>query len=324
MRSQRVLITGGAGFLGSYLARALSERGHTVRVFDNNFRGNPDRLRHIPGVELVVGDVVDPGAVDAAVEGVSAVFHLAAINGTRLFYEMPSRVVEVGLAGTLNVLRAAVRYGVSELLFTSSSEVYNEPSRIPTPEDEPVRIPDIFNPRFSYAGMKLAGEIALIHYASEHKFRGIIIRPHNVYGPGMGYDHVIPDLIAKIWTLSDGLKTREVSLPIEGSGEETRDFCYIDDFICGLLLCWERSHGQSLYHVGTQVEVSIRHLVEALAQTSGLQISLVPGPLRSGSPRRRVADISRLRQLGYAPRISLREGLRHTWDAYITDLRNSR
>ncbi|HWY71014.1 MAG TPA: NAD-dependent epimerase/dehydratase family protein [Terriglobales bacterium] len=317
MKGKAVLVTGGTGFLGSALVKALVQEGYRVTVLDDNSRGDPKRIAGLPHVDVVVGDVRDKLTVELLVSRSECVFHLASVNGTRLFYETPSHVLEVGLIGTMNVLSAAAKHKVAEVLFTSSSEVYGEPSLIPTPEAESAKIADVSNARFSYAGMKLAGEIAVVQFAREHGFRGLVIRPHNVYGPDMGYDHVVPDLIRKLWISSREGRSRRAELVIEGTGEETRDFCYIDDFISGMMLCWQSGRESSLFHVGTQRETSIRSLVSELSAISNIEITVIPTKRRPGSPVRRSADISALASLGYKPKISLREGLTRTWEDYV-------
>ena len=128
--AKKVLLTGGSGFLGSGLAKGLVKRGYTVRVFDNNFRGNLRRLKNIADeVEFIEGDIRDAVAVDAATKGMDWVFHLAFVNGTRHFYEQPGLVLDVGIRGALTTMDAAMKYGVERYIVASSSEVYQEPDR---------------------------------------------------------------------------------------------------------------------------------------------------------------------------------------------------
>ena len=138
----------------------MLERGATVRVLDNGSRGHARRLAANDRLERLEGDVRDPAVVTRAMNGVATLCHLAAINGTRHFYERPYEVLDVGVRGTLCVLDAAAAAGVRDVLFMSSSEVYQTPPVVPTPEGVPATIPDVRNPRYSYAGSKLLGEQA--------------------------------------------------------------------------------------------------------------------------------------------------------------------
>jgi len=307
-----VLVTGGTGFLGARLVERLVERGREVRVFDSNFRGTAARLAAVRDrVEVVEGDVRDAAAVRRAVEGVSTVFHLAWINGTGYFYSEPRLVLEVGIKGTLNVLDAAADLGVREMVFASSSEVYQTPPVIPTPEDVPLVVPDPRNPRYSYGGGKLLGELLMNFYASE-KMRRVTFRPHNIYGPAMGWEHVVPQLLEKLWTASDGLRRRDATIAVQGSGEETRAFCYVDDAVEGILACAKAGGDGEVYHVGVEDEITIARLATLLGGALGVAVSVRPSTPAAGATLRRCPDTTKLRALGWSPRTSLPEGLART------------
>src|SRR5262245_6060233 len=196
------LVTGGAGFIGAALARRLVEDGQRVRILDDLSRGSPRRLAPVlDRVELVQGDVRDAKRVSAAVRGVDAVCHLAAVNGTRFFYSEPERVLEVAVKGMVNVLDACRDHGVRELVLASSSEVYQTPPSIPTDESAPLVVPDPLNPRYSYGTGKIISEMLALHCGRKHLDRVLIFRPHNVYGPDMGFDHVVPELVRRVHDL---------------------------------------------------------------------------------------------------------------------------
>jgi UDP-glucose 4-epimerase len=314
----KVLVTGGSGFIGAALCRKLVATGYNVRVLDDNSRGTLTRLADVQDrIEFVPGDVRDAQAVHTATEGCQMVWHLAYINGTRFFYERPDEVLEVGIKGAINTIEAAIAAKVNRYILASTSEVYNTPSEIPTPESERIMIPDITNPRFSYGGGKIASELLTLHYGGKRGLETVIFRPHNIYGANMGFEHVIPELVAKIVKLSDKLTKKSIDLPIQGSGEETRAFCYIDDAVRGILLCGEKGNSGEIYHLGTQKETSIRELIEQLANIIGININIIPGILRLGGTTRRCPNISKLSQLGYQPQISLKEGLTHTVSWYV-------
>ena len=193
------LVTGGSGFIGSALVKDLVRQGHTVRVLDSHLRGSPERLKEVlKDIELMSGDIRDQEIVEKACRGVDSVCHLAYVNGTEYFYSKPELVLEIAVKGIVHVLDACRKKNVPELILASSSEVYQRPHVIPTPETIPYLIPDPLNPRFSYAGGKMISELMVIHYGQKYFKRVLIFRPHNVYGPEMGWEHVIPQFIMRM------------------------------------------------------------------------------------------------------------------------------
>ena len=307
------LVTGGSGFIGAALVRELLGAGHGVRILDDHSRGHPRRLDGIlDQVELVEGDVRDAAAVRRATEGCEVVWHLAYVNGTRFFYERPDTVLEVGVRGTLNTIEAALDAGARRYVFASTSETYNTPTHVPTTETERLMIPDVTNPRFSYGGGKIAGELLTLHLAGRRGLETVIFRPHNIYGPDMGFEHVIPEVVERIVRLSDGLRESAIELPIQGDGSETRAFCYIDDAAIGARLCGEQGASGEIYHLGKDEEVSIADLIRGLGTALGVDLTLVPGELRPGGTRRRCPAIDKLAALGYRPTMDLSEGLAKT------------
>ncbi len=309
----RHLVTGGSGFLGAALCEKLVRAGHAVRVLDDNSRGSPRRLVDIQQqVELVQGDVRDASAVHTATEGCDVVWHLAYINGTRFFYERPDEVLEVGIKGALNTIDAALAKGVRRYVLASSSEAYNVPTHVPTTERERLIIPDVTNPRFSYGGGKITSELLALHLAAKRGLEVVIFRPHNFYGPDMGFEHIIPEVVGRIVELSEGLTKESIELPIQGDGSETRSFCYVTDGARGAFIAGERGALGNIYHVGTEHEVSIREVIEAIGEALGINLTIVPGPLLAGSTPRRCPSIAKLSALGYTPEVSLEEGLRKT------------
>ena len=319
---RRYLITGGLGFLGSAIARRLVHAGHRVRVLDDRSRGSNDRLGDSRAqIEVVYGDVRDVDTVRAAVRNIDTVCHCAYINGTEFFYTRPEEVLEVGVKGIINILDCCRQANVRELILASSSEVYQTAALIPTPEQVPLVVPDVNNPRYSYGGGKIISELLTVHYGRKYFDRVLIFRPHNVYGPDMGWEHVVVQLIVKLHALHREDPAREeVLLPIQGDGSQSRAFVYIEDFVDGFMLLLEKGSHLEVYNVGTTEEVTIRDLAHRVASQVDLRITLSTGPMPSGGTLRRCPDISRLARLGYRPRYSLEQGLVPTVEWYWKQL----
>jgi nucleoside-diphosphate-sugar epimerase len=313
IRGRRFLVTGGTGFLGSALVRGLVAQGGIVRSLDDDSRGGKHRLADIADrVELVTGDVRDSQAVARAVKGVDCVCHLAYLNGTEFFYSKPELVLEIGVKGMMNVLDACIAHGVKDLVLASSSEVYQTPPKIPTPEEVPLSVPDVMNPRYSYGGGKIISELLAVNYGRTRFDRVAIFRPHNAYGPDMGREHVIPQLSLRVADLADKQPSGAIQLPIQGSGEETRAFVYVDDMAEGMLRVVERGAHLGVYHLGTTDEVTMKDLAIAIGRAVGRDVVVVPGALQPGGTPRRCPDISKARGLGYEPRVPLASGLERT------------
>ena len=317
MSKRRVLVTGGSGFIGSALVKALLVSGASVRVLDDNSRGSPRRLTAIAKeIEFVAGDVRDPQAVDKAMRGIEEVHHLAFVNGTEFFYNAPDLVLEVGVKGIVNVLDACRRHNVGSLVLASSSEVYQTPPQIPTDERAPLIVPDPQNPRFSYGAGKIISEIMAINYGRKNFECVLIFRPHNVYGPDMGREHVIPQFALRLRSAIEHHPAGTLPFEIQGDGRETRSFCFVDDLVAGVMLMRERGVHLSIYHIGTAEEVTIADLARRIATHAGREIELIAGPGLPGSTPRRCPDISKLGKLGYKPRVPLNDGLPPTLDWY--------
>jgi nucleoside-diphosphate-sugar epimerase len=304
------LVTGGTGFIGTALVRRLLADGHRVRVLDDESRGRAARLADVvDDVEFVEADVRDAGAVADAARSVDGVIHLAAVNGTEFFYAKPELVLDVGVRGIINVIDACMKAGVGELVLASSSEVYQTPPRIPTDETAPLCVPDPLNPRYSYGGGKIISELIAINYGRKHFDRVMIFRPHNVYGPDMGWEHVLPQFVLRMKALAAKSKAGVVRFPIQGTGRETRAFVFIDDFIDGVMTMMARGKHLGIYHVGSEEETAIADVAALVAEFYGREVMIVPGAAPEGAVPRRSPDISKLKALGYRPKCALRDGL---------------
>jgi len=314
---KKYLVTGGTGFIGSAVVRMLLKDGHRVVVIDNNTRGRTSRLADIAkDVEMIEADVRNAEKVKSAARGVDGIIHLAFINGTRYFYEKPEEVLDVGVKGMVAVVDAARAHDIGELILASSSEVYQTPPEIPTGESVPLLIPDPLNPRYSYAGGKLISELMALNYGRKYFNRVIVFRPHNIYGPDMGFEHVIPEFIMRAKTLIENTPVGPIDFKIQGNGSETRAFCFIDDFVEGLRCLLKNGRHLNIYHIGNDTETSINDLVSLVLSMFSREFNIVKTDRTQGSVLRRCPDIGKLKALGYSPGINLRQGVQKTYDWY--------
>ena len=306
-----VHVTGGAGFIGSALVKRLVSRGHDVTVYDNVSRGDLDNLQDVvSNIDFVQGDVRNKTAFAKAIDEPDVLYHLAAINGTKNFYDHPNSVLDTNIMGVKNAVELANEHDISRLVFSSSSEVYGFPREFPTPEGHPLQIMNPKNPRFSYAGTKILGEQYVVNGAEAYDYT--ILRPHNIYGPAMGYDHVIPEFIEQIVT--------DKPFTIYGDGEQTRSFCYISDAIDAFLEAgFEGKAANEIFNVGTQHEITINELAERLFDIANVspEIAYTDSIEMEGSTPRRQPDISRAQELlDYDPKVGLNDGLEQTFEWY--------
>lgn len=305
------LITGGTGFLGAALVRRLVGQGHFVRVLDNNLRGTPRRLADIGNrFELIEGDVRDFAAASKATAGVEIVVHLAAVNGTEFFYSKPQLVLDVGVRGILSIIDACQANGVSDLIVASSSEVYQTPPRIPTDETVPLVVPDVLNPRYSYGGSKIISELLAINYGRSSSARVVIFRPHNVYGPDMAWEHVVPQFCLRAMDQIALNPDGRVPFPIQGDGTQTRAFTYIDDMIDGLMVVIEKGAPTEIYHVGNPEELSIAEVARLVVREFGREADIRASSLPQGSTLRRCPDIGKIMSLGFTPKRPFAMGIK--------------
>ena len=313
MRNKKYLVTGGTGFIGSALVKRLVREGYAVRILDSDLRGSRVRLKDVVDeIEMVKADIRNAKAVQKACKGVDCVVHLAYLNGTEFFYTMPELVLDIAVKGMVNVIDGCIKENVRELLLASSSEVYQTPEFVPTDENVPMSVPDPLNPRYSYGGGKIISELMTINYGRKYFDRAIIFRPHNVYGPDMGWEHVIPQFAVRMKELCRNSKNKQIKFPIQGTGKEKRAFVFIDDFIEGLMLIIKKGAHLGIYNIGTQNEITIEKVAAEVGKYFGREISIVPGAPAKGGTLRRCPDITKLKKLGYMPKTTFQKGLQIT------------
>lgn len=322
---KKILITGGAGFIGYHLGSQVAKDGHDITIADNFFRSKHDEdlatLLAMPNVRLIKTDLTKQENWTQIGTGYDEVYHLVGVNGTKYFYEIPHEVLRIGVLTTMNALEwfhSVNNKPDAKILYTSSNEAYASALEafgtlpIPTPENLPLVIADTYNPRWSYGGQKLIGELFFIHYSKAYNFRMSIVRPHNFYGPRAGYEHVIPEIISRV-------TSRAEPFPLFGA-DDTRSFCYIADAVLAIQKVMEsRVTDGGTYHIGTAEETIIKNLVENIFDImkwhpSTLDVKNSP----QGSVKRRLADVSKIKgDIGWEATTTLTDGLRKTIDWYL-------
>jgi len=309
---KKILITGAGGFIGKALTLKLAKFNKIIAI-DNNARGNLNDIKH-KNIKIIKKDVTKPFD-KKKFNDIDEIIHLAALNGTDNFYNYPKNVFEVGIYGCINTVKLANQINIKKFTLFSTSEIYSNPQTIPTSENVAAYIPDIQNPRFSYSGSKIFSEL-MIHHTLNKKITKIIIRPHNIYGPNMGTKHIIPEVFIKIINS----KSIKINLNLQGTGNETRSFCFIDDFIEAFTLI-NKKNVSGVYNIGNNEELKIKELIKIIEKVSEVKIkkkfSLITQP---HSPNRRCPDISKIEEIGYKQSFPIDKGLKITFDWYKKNL----
>jgi nucleoside-diphosphate-sugar epimerase len=311
MKTKTFLVTGGTGFIGSNISKYLVDKKYNVKIFDNNSRGNISKIKKFKDkIKFIKGDIRNKKDLNKALKKTDAVVHLAYINGTKTFYTEPVKILEIAVKGILNVLECCIENNIKELYLASSSEVYQTPNKIPTDERESLKIPDIFNPRYSYGGGKILTELMGVHYGKKYFKKLVIFRPHNVYGPDMGSDHVVPEFINRFKSIGNK------KFNILGSGEETRSFIYIDDFIDAFDLILRKGKHLNIYNIGTSEKVKIKKLAFLISKFFNKKILFNNQKIAKGSTKNRCPDITKIKKLGFKKKNNLKTGLLKTINWY--------
>ena len=295
----KALITGGAGFIGSNVARLLVEQGYDVVALDNLSTGYRQNLNELTRVRLVEADVRDEATVHRAMDGVDVVFHLAASVGNTRSIENPLDDSDINVLGTLRILEAARRNRVRKIVCSSSAAIFGELKHLPIREDHPCE------PDTPYGVSKLAEEKHCLAYAKLYELEAVCLRYFNVYGLNQRYDaygNVIP--------IFAHLLLHGKSLTIYGDGEQTRDFTFVTDIVAANRAAGDRGTPGAVYNIGGGSRVTINHVLELVAGIAGRPLDIRREEAQKGDMRDTFADTSRARaDLGFAPAATLASGL---------------
>src|SRR5256714_2596745 len=305
----KVLVTGGAGFIGSNLVRALRERGDDVRVLDNfstGFRANLEEL----DVEIVEGELRSYERVHNAVRGTDVVFHRGALGSVPRSVQDPLTSSAVNVEGTLNVLLAARDEGVRRVVYSSSSSVYGTRRELPVSEDQPA------DPLSPYGVAKLAAERYCVSFSRVYEsFETVVVRYFNVFGPRQSpfsqYAAVIPLFVTAI--------AAGEPIVVYGDGEQRRDFTYVSNVVDGTIRAAEAAGASGrIFNVAASAPVTVNEVAETIGTVLGKPVEKTFAPPRVGDIRDSWADVAAARQvLGWEPTVGLDEGLRRTVDTLV-------
>lgn len=296
MKNKNILVTGGAGFIGSNLVKYLNENNNSVRVLDNFSSGYRNNILS-PSVNIIEGDVRNKNDVEKAMHGVQIIFHLAASVGNKRSIENPIMDAEVNVLGTLQVLEAARKVGVHKIVTSSSAGIFGELKTIPIKEDHPIE------PDSPYGCTKLCEEKLCLSYSKLYDIEVICLRYFNVYGQNQRFDaygNVIPIFVFRM--------LRNEPILIYGDGEQTRDFVHVDDVVQANIKAAEVEGINGAFNIASGKRVTINRLVEIISKNNKIKIEHIPE--RQGDVRHSLADISlAYNKFNYIPRIDLELGI---------------
>jgi nucleoside-diphosphate-sugar epimerase len=307
----RVLITGAAGFIGSHLAERLVREGARVRALDDFSTGRRENLEGIAGLELLEGDIRDPGLVAEACRGVEIVFHQAALGSIPRSMKDPRTTLDVNVLGTVCVLAAARDAGVSRTVYASSSSVYGDSPEQPRREGREGR------PVSPYAASKRINEELAEVFERCFGMSTIGLRYFNIYGPRQNPDGPYAAVVPRFF-----LACRKGEAPvIYGDGSQSRDFTFVEDAVAANLLAAEAPSGRggAVFNVAGGRETSVAELAERIREIAGSGQAPRHEPARAGDVPASRADLEKARAgIGYEPRVGLAEGLVKTWEYYAS------
>jgi nucleoside-diphosphate-sugar epimerase len=325
----KVLVTGGAGFIGFHLVRYLRKLDYEITVIDDFSRGQHDDEFAVftkqNDIKLINADMRKKDFFKELDNYYDEIYHLAAINGTKNFYNYPEKVLEVNILSLMNILDWINVRNCGKFVFTSSSEAYagtiteygNIYDYVPTKETIPLTINNVFNPRFSYGGSKLIGELLTVNFLNAKQVKYSIVRYHNIYGERMGFDHVIPEFCKRIYN-------QENPFSIFG-GNDTRAFCYVLDGVKATVAVMETNEtDKQIIHVGnSNEEIKIIDMAKLLLKIANYNVGITIKDAPEGSVKRRCPDTEKLKSLtGFFSQVNLEHGLALTYKWYMQKLQN--
>jgi len=315
--AQVILITGGAGFIGSHIVDYLTCKGLYIKVLDNFSTGRLENIKqHLnkAGIEIINGDIKRMEDCLKAIESVDTVFHFAANPEVRVSSTEPLIHFSENLIGTFNILEAMRKRDIKEIVFASSSSVYGEPEKIPVDENAPIK------PVSVYGATKAACENLIYAYSKLYGIRAIVLRYANVIGPRLRHG-VIYDFIVK-------LKRTQTKLEILGDGTQIRSYIYITDAVKATIMAWEKSYRTfEVFNVASEDAITVKEVADIVIKTMGLNnIRYIYKPVLHGvgwpgDVKRIVLDISKLKSLGFKPKYGSRESIKLTAKALEQELR---
>jgi UDP-glucose 4-epimerase len=292
---RNAVVTGGLGFVGQHLVRELLHRGQDVTILDRATSVQPP-----PGTKLVLADLADRRRLATALQGADIVFHLAANASGTLSVIDPRLDFETNTVGTFNMLEAALAAGVKRFVYVSSASVYGVPRRVPMDEQHPTR------PFVPYGASKLSGEVTAFGFSYATGLPVVAARPFCVYGPGEDPHSGLVEVSRYLrWHLNN-----EAIHVVGVASGKTRDFVHVSDLVAGLLLIAEHGTSGEVYNVGSGTEISMRQLCQVIASVTGRPARIDELAEITEDTYRLVADITKLRGLGYVPRMSIQDGVR--------------
>ena len=299
MKGKKILVTGGAGFIGSNLVKQLIDDGCSVTVLDNFSSGYRSNLDPFPSVRIIEGDIRDKCAVEEAIQDAEIVFHLAASVGNKRSIDQPILDSEINVIGTLQVLEAARKAGVRKIVTSSSAGIFGELKTLPIKEDHPIE------PDTPYGCSKLCEEKLCLSYSKLYPIEAICLRYFNVYGPNQRFDaygNVIPIFVFKM--------LQNDPITIFGDGEQTRDFVHVADVVQANINAAKSDGVSGAFNIASGKQITINQLVEIIVKNNNNIANVEHGAQRPGDVLNSLADISLAHQkINYSPKVDLEFGI---------------
>lgn len=320
--SKKVLVIGGAGFIGMNIVKELAKKeGYKITIGDNFFRGKMDaqlsKLVEDYNIKVISADFTEASSFNKLEDDYDYVYMLASVVGVEYTQKMPNELIRINTALILNTLEWVKTTNCKKVLFTSTSECYAGTIeafdyKVPTAEDVPLCIDDITHPRFTYAVTKMLGESGFMQYSKVYDFECTIVRYHNVYGPRMGFKHVIPQVVQRFLNNEDPFKVYGF--------DQTRAFNYIDDAVSGTIGAMESkdTNGEILHIGDMKSEITIEELIHYMGDYMDYKGTYERQGAHSGSVSRRCPDTTKAENMiGYSPKVQWKAGVKKTVDWYV-------